>query len=278
MSRSASVLFGVWLLASLAPVSAQDPLRPVSCLIVPEETVRLATQVAGIVAEVLVERGDTVRAGDVVARLDATVEEIALALAETRAQNRARLRSLDARVAFLEAQLARNEQLFARNAVAETVVNEARLELEVARQEREEADLAIALAAIEVEQARALLDQKTLRAPIDGVVTERLLSPGEFRDTQSHIATIARLDVLRVEAFAPIGYFARLAIGEEVTIRPEEPIGGSHPATITIIDRVFDAATATFGVRIALPNPGLVLPAGLRCEVLFHGAGPVAGE
>lgn len=237
--------------------------------VLPEETVRISTQVAGIVSEVLVERGDVVAAGDVVARFDARVEEIALALAEARAANRARIAALEARVAFLEAQVARNERLVERNAVAETVAIESRLEAEIARHDLDEAKLQNELAGIEARQARALLEQKTLRAPIGGVVTERLMSPGEFRDPQSHVATIARLDTLIVEAFAPIDYFGRVAVGDVVTIAPEEPIGGAHPATVTIVDRVFDAATATFGLRMELPNPDLSVPGGLRCEVRF---------
>jgi len=108
-----------------------------------------------------------------------------------------------------------------------------------------------------------------------------LLSRGEYRDTQAHIATIARLDVLRVEAFAPLRYYDQLAVGMRVTIHPEDPVGGAWPATVTVIDRVFDAATATFGLRMALQNLDLALPAGLRCEVHFDGgagAGPGHGD
>lgn len=258
------------LVAGLLGPGPAVALDPVSCLILPEETVRLASPVAGIVAEVAVERGDTVAAGDVVARLDATVERIALELAEARAENISRIGSLEARVAFLEAQLERNERLAARDAVAGTVVEDSRLELAVALLELDEAHLARALAGIEARQSRALYEQKTLRAPVDGLVTERLVAPGEFRDPQQgHLVTIARLDVLRVEAYAPIAHFADLHIGQPVTIHPEEPIGGSWPATIIIIDRVFDAATATFGLAMRLQNPDLALPAGLRCEVDF---------
>ena len=253
--------------AAAFPAAALDP---VSCLIQPDETVRLATPVAGLVAEMAVERGDLVTAGTVVMRLDGTMEEIALALSEARAGNEARIRSLEARVAFLEAQVERNQRLAARDAVAGAVLEESQLELAVARLELDEAHLSRAIAGIEVDQSRALLEQKTLRAPVAGVVTERLTSPGEFRDPQQgHLVTIARLDVLRVEAFPPIAYYAELDLGQQVTIRPEDPIGGAWPASIAIIDRVFDAATATFGLTMRLENPDLTLPAGLRCEVDF---------
>ena len=232
--------------------------------------------VAGIVAAVHVERGDTVAAGAVVAELDLTLERIALSMAEARAANTAQIDALVARVAFLETMVERNRQLSERNAISVQDYTESALDLEGARQELIEARLARDLAGIEVMQARALLDQRVLRAPIDGVIVERLLSRGEYRDSRDHFATIARLDVLRVEAFAPLRYYDQLALGARVTIRPEAPVGGAWPATITVIDRVFDAATATFGLRMALENPDLALPAGLRCEVHFDGGAGAA--
>lgn len=263
-------------LATPAAAQATPVLPPVNCLIEPEETVRLSMPVAGIVSAVHVDRGDTVAAGAVVAELDTTLERIALAMSEARAGNTAQVDALVARVAFLETMVERNRQLSERNAISVQDYTESALDLEVARQELIEARLARDLAGIEVMQARALLDQRVLRAPIDGVIVERLLSRGEYRDTRDHIATIARLDVLRIEAFAPLRYYDRLALGAQVTIRPEAPVGGAWPATITVIDQVFDAATATFGLRMALDNPELELPAGLRCEVHFDGGAGAA--
>ena len=260
------------MLALTPPAAAEEaPLAPISCLIEPDELVRLATPVAGIVAEVSVDRGDPVAEGDVIARLDTTLEQITLSLAQARAADQTRIRSLAARLDFLEAQAERTRDLAARNAISQIAALEAELDADIARHALDEARIAHEIAAIELAQAEALLEQKVLRAPIDGIVVERLLTRGEFPDTQSHIATIARIDKLRVEAFAPLAYRDRLATGQRVTIHPEEPVGGAYPATITVIDRVFDAATATFGLRMELPNPDLTLPAGLRCEVVFGG-------
>lgn len=258
------------LAATAAPAQAPDP---VPCLIEPQEVVQLSTATAGIVAELRADRGDSVRAGAVLARLDSQLEQIALDLAEARAGNRTRVLSLEARVAFLEGQAARAAELATRSAVAGTAVLEAEMEAEMARQDLAEARLAYDLSALEVEQAAAALAQKEVRAPFDGVVTERLLSVGEYRDGQAHILTLARLDVLRVEAFAPLSLYPQIALGQVVTVRPEAPVGGEYPGTITVIDRVFDAASGTFGLRVALPNPGLALPAGLRCDLVFAAAG-----
>lgn len=268
-------------LAGLAgPVAGQvvAPLAPVSCLIEPETVVKLSTAVPGIVAEVAADRGDRVVAGQIIARLDSRVEEIALSLARARAGDETDLRSLEARVTFLTAQAERAKKLAERNAGSSSASEEAAMDLEVVRQELEQARLQAVLNRLEIDQAEAVLAQKTIRAPFDGIVTERLLAPGEYQEGATQIVTIARLDPLRVEAYAPIRYFEALAVGQRVTIRPEDPVGGAHPATITVLDRVFDAATATFGLRMLLPNPDLALPAGLRCEVVFDEADPAPAQ
>jgi hypothetical protein len=119
-----------------------------------------------------------------------------------------------------EAQAQRTTALPDRAAISTTEGDEARMQAAMAREEPAEAHLSVCLAGIEAEQAEALPQQKTARAPFDGLITERLLSPGEYRDGQTRIATIVRLDVLRVEAFAPIAHVPHLTVGQTVTIRP----------------------------------------------------------
>ncbi|MBN9888931.1 efflux RND transporter periplasmic adaptor subunit [Pelagibaca abyssi] len=240
--------------------------------------IRLSTPVAGIVDEVFVDRGDQVEKGEIVARLNTDLEEIALEIARARAEDSSQIASLEARIAFLESRAERNEQLAETNAVSQAQAQEARLEAQVAQKELDLAHLEKRLAAMQVTEAAARLEQKVMRSPVDGVVMERLLNPGEYRDGEAHIATIAKLDRLRVEAFVPIDYYDRLALGQPVTIRPEPPLDSLYAAEITVIDRIFDAATATVGVRMEIANEELALPAGLRCDVIFDGAMAAAGK
>jgi multidrug efflux pump subunit AcrA (membrane-fusion protein) len=146
---------------------------------------------------------------------------------------------------------------------------EAALDRDVARHELEQARLALRIADLELQEAEAVLAQKTLLSPIAGIVTERLANPGEYRNGESHLATIARIDLLRIEAFVPISYFPRLSVGQAVEVLPEPPLDQPRRAVIRVIDRVFDAATGTFGIRMDLDNADLSLPAGLRCTLRF---------
>ena len=69
--------------------------------------------------------------------------------------------------------------------------------------------------------------------------------------------------------FVPVALFGKVAVGMKAHVMPESPVGGARIAEVTIVDRVIDAASGTFGVRLALPNRDLRLPAGLKCKVRF---------
>lgn len=124
------------------------------------------------------------------------------------------------------------------------------------------------LAELELQRAAAALSLRAIRSPITGVVTERLLSPGELV-RQNPILKVAQIDPLRVEVFAPVSLLGKIAVGMKAQVMPEAPVNGVHPARVTVVDRVIEAAGGTFGVRLELPNPDYRLPAGLRCRVRF---------
>jgi multidrug efflux pump subunit AcrA (membrane-fusion protein) len=107
-----------------------------------------------------------------------------------------------------------------------------------------------------------------IKSPINGVVVERFLSPGEYIENQS-IVKLAQIDPLNVEVVLPVSYFLQIKLGMKAKIIPEAPIGGQYIAEVKVIDRVIVAASGTFGVRLELSNPGYKLPAGLKCKVIF---------
>ena len=106
-------------------------------------------------------------------------------------------------------------------------------------------------------------------SPIDGVVMERLLRVGEFRHDQSPVFTLAQVDPLRVEVFVPAALHGQVRAGMVAQVVPELPGAQPVAARVAVVDPVMDAASGTFGVRLALPNPGKALPAGVRCHVRF---------
>ena len=63
----------------------------------------------------------------------------------------------------------------------------------------------------------------------------------------------------------------KIQVGMAGEVYPE--IGGRYVAHVTVVDRVYDAASATIGVRLELPNPDNAIPAGLSRRVRFLGTG-----
>jgi hypothetical protein len=50
-------------------------------------------------------------------------------------------------------------------------------------------------------------------------------------------------------------------------VTPEPPFTRTYRAKVKVVDRVIDAASGMFGIRLELPNPDYSLPAGLKCKV-----------
>ena len=76
------------------------------------------------------------------------------------------------------------------------------------------------------------------------------------------------IDPLRVEVILPSAFYGTIAEGQRAAVEPE--FGDTvHIAQVEIVDRVIDAASGTFGVRLELPNPEQAIPGGLHCQVRF---------
>ena len=256
--------------ASAEPGANSATQTEFECVIEPQQIVKLASPVVGVIAQLDVDRGDLVRQGQIVGKLEDGVEAATLALARVRATNKSPVKSAEARLQFLRRKHERANALHTKEIGTLATLEEAQAEAEVAEQQLNEAKLAMEIARLEVNHAEEVVKQRTLRSPINGVVVERLLVPGEYRNEQSPVLTLAQIDPLRVEVFVPTAYYGQIRSGSSAKIRPEEPVGGIHFAVVAVVDQVLDAASGTFGVRLMLPNPELRLPAGIRCKVQFE--------
>ncbi len=237
-------------------------------VIEPYMVVNVGSGVTGILQTVNVERGNFVRKGDVLATLQFGVEKAAMELARARAEMEATIQSRKAQLEFLLRKNQQNEELYKKGAVAFSQKDEAETNRILAEQALQEALENKRLADLELKRATEVFNRMTIRSPIQGVVVERFLSPGEYIENQS-ILKIAQIDPLNVEVIIPAALFLAIRVGEKAKVIPEAPIGGQYTAEVKIVDRVIDAASGTFGVRLELPNPNHKLPAGLKCKVIF---------
>jgi len=256
------------LLAALAAAAGAEDLAGFDCLIEPNAVVRVETRELGVLEEVLVDRGDVVEKGQVLARLESGVEEIQVKLARARAAMRGTVQSRSAAVAYRERQAKRVEDLYSNNAVSFTERDQATTDLLLARMELQDATETMRLAEIELERAEQALARRTIRSPVDGLVVQRLLLPGESVEDEPIIA-VAAVDPLNVEVILPVRVLQQISPGMRAEVRPQIPGGEMHQARVKVVDRLVDAASNTFGVRLELPNPGYAIPGGVRCDVRF---------
>ena len=275
--RAARFVFVTTVAVGLATAAdAVPPISPQSfdCVIEARQTVKLASSALGMVAELNADRGDIVHKGQIVGKLDDSVEQTTLELARAKAVNDYEIIGHKARLNFLRQKFSRADELVGSKIVSRNTRDEALSDMQVEEQQLRLAELQHAEAKLEAKQAEAVLRQRAIVSPVNGVVVERLLSVGEYRNDQSPIMTIAEIDPLRVEVFVPTIYYGQIAVGDVGHVHPEEPVGGEHNASVIVVDKVMDAASGTFGVRLELPNPDLALPAGLKCKIRFDGTKP----
>lgn len=239
------------LIASLCPAMsapAQEPAGPdpmagldLECLLEPYMTVRIGSPVPGALSDVQAERGDVVRKGEVVAVLDSRAQIAAVEMSRARAE-------------YTERRMERNEELVRQDLLSS--------------QERDEMATDAQLAKLELLERETQVEIRKIRSPVNGVVVERIKGPGEYVQ-ETEIMEIAQIDPLYVEVIVPVRYFGSIKPGMKVEVRPEDPVGGVYEARVKVVDQVIDAASGTFGVRLEIPNPGLKIPAGLRCNATF---------
>lgn len=210
-------------------------------LIEPREVAKVSSQISGILDKIIVERGDRVKKGQVIALLNSTIEKAGVDLAL-------------ARMEFGKRKVLRNEELYLKRLIS--------------IHEKDEMETELRILELQLREAQEKLKIRTIRSPIDGVVVERFLSPGEYVGEEA-IIKIARINPLYVEVVVPVEVFGTIKKGMRAEVRPEFPEPRKYSARVIIVDRVIDAASGTFGVRLELPNPNYLLPAGLKCKVVF---------
>ena len=264
MMRMLTVAAGLCAL-TVPPVWASE----MACVIKPYAEISIGTPVEGLIQTVPVDRGDWVTKGQVIVTLESSLEEATVALAKGKAQAEAALKSSQVKIGFSTRKLERALDLFKSNSIAQHDVDEAQTEKALAEISYQEASENKRQAELELNRAAAALHLHTIRSPINGVVVDRLLSPGELA-RQTPVMKLAQINPLRVEVYAPLSLLGKLKTGMRADVRPEGKGQPVYQAKIVVVNKVVDSASGTIGVRLEMPNPNNAIAAGLACTVEFH--------
>jgi len=253
--------------AAQAPTARDQQEVELDGVIYPSQVIEISGGVlTGVLSEIYVDRGDEVEKDELLAVLDSRMDEANQRLAEARVDLVAALEaSLAARDYFADAH-DRSKSLFEQGVISAELRDRAEEEALLAESRWRVEQESHTLWRMELERSAVALEMRRIVSPLTGVVTERMIDPGEFVG-QATLLTIAQLDPLYVEVVAPANLYGAVRVGASATVLPGEPVGGSYAAVVTVVDKVLDAASNTFRIRLELPNPGNQLPAGVRARV-----------
>jgi len=258
-----------------APAGAADDATAArsefDCMIEARQSIALRSPVEGVIESILVQRGEVVKKGTLLATLSSGPERAALDLARSRASMVGELKSAEARVGLTRKKWERADELQKKNFVSENARDEAEAEYRLATEQLRAARENRRLAELDVARAKEVLAQRSLKSPVNGVVVDVMLRPGELMSSNQKdpIIKIVEIDPLNVELVLPVSQYGKVKVGQVAEVRPEEPVGGRHRALVEIVDPMMDAASGTFGVRLRLPNPSYRIPAGVKCRAQF---------
>ncbi len=255
-----------------APAPTPPPAAALGCVIEPTDTAEVAASASGVLESVRVERGARVRRGQVLATLQADVERAAVEAAWAKASAESEVNALAAARDLAKLKLRRMHALTTIEVGARLELENAAAEFEIADHRLQQAREALLLARREHDLAQRQLEQRLVLSPIDGIVADRLLNPGERADGRPILRVVA-LDRLRVEVVVPASRFGRIREGMAATVRADGLDGPEVGARVAQVDRFVDAASGTFRARLDVSNGKGAIPAGVRCQVAFDDAG-----
>ncbi len=184
-------------------------------------------KVEGEVRQILVEEGDTVAKNQILARLDG--DRLRLELTESRARLRKMQRDFE-----------RNQELTESGLISEGDFEKIKFDLEALQ-------ASYNLASLE-------LDYTQIRAPIDGVVSERFIKIGNTIKTGDPIFRVTGLDPLVAYLHVPEREYRQIAAGQSVGIQIDALAGDPIMANVTRISPIVDPATGTFKITIEISN------------------------
>jgi RND family efflux transporter MFP subunit len=215
--------------STLVPERFVEEIRLTS-VAVANQDVQVAAEESGVIRTLFVDRGDAVREGDSIAKIDDAVlaaqVDQARAAAELAAQTWERRRRLweedrvGSEIAYLEARFAAEQS-------------------------------AASLAGLEARLARTLI-----RAPFAGVVDDRYVDVGSMVSPGDAVARLVDLNPIKVVAGVPERYAPDIRVGDEAVLDFEVIEGDAHTARIRYVSSTVDPQNRTFVIEVSMPNPG----------------------
>ena len=210
-------------------------------------------EIGGVVQGVFAEKGQPVRAGQVLARIDAA------AIRDQVLSAQSAVRSAEQQVTTAQRNVERNQTLAAAGAVADR-------DVETARNTLAGAQAQLANARAQLSSAQEQLGKTTVNAPISGIVSDRPVSAGSVVQMGGPLFVIVDPGSMRLEASVPAAELGQVRIGAPVRFTVTGYPGQTFTGTVQRINPAADPVTRQVPVIVSIPNAQGTLVSGLFAE------------
>lgn len=242
----------------------------------PYKEIELHARATGYLDKMLVDAGDAVKEGQMIAELDVPELKFDLQNAEA-TERRAKAEMEKATAAYDEAHLALTRLESADkaqpNLIAKQDIDSARLRDQSARAALNAAKEEQNVAAASKSRFQTMLDYTHISAPFAGVITRRYSDPGSLIQSGTSsgslpLVRLSQVDLLRVAFPVSVSYVAGVKVGDEAEIRIPS-LTKTFSAKITRVSQKVETATRTMEAQIDLPNEDRSLIAGVYATVML---------
>ncbi len=263
-----------------------------------DEHADVAAETAGRVIATPVERGTRVTTGTVLVRISGTEADAQLREAEANAaQIEARLglsadqpfdpvrvpevMNAKASLDWAEAEFNRIKALLDQKVVSQSEYDQRLTQVEAARQQYQSAVngaqqsfRSLVAARARVDLARKASADTVVRAPFDGLVAERLVSTGDYVTRGTKVASVVKIDPLRVELTVPEQYLSRVSSGQAVRLSVDAYAGETVPAKVRFVSPALKTDQRALTVEAVAPKADGRLKPGLFATALLQEPSP----
>jgi RND family efflux transporter MFP subunit len=273
---------------------AIDRYLRVTGSLVADAQAEVSAETAGRVIETPVERGTRVGEGALLVRISPSETTAQLQEADANAaQMEARLglvpgqpfdrtrvpdvMNAKASLDLAEAEFNRMRALVDQKVISQSEFDQRRTQLEAARQSYQAAQnladqsyRSLEAAKARVALARKAVSDTSVRAPLNGLVAERLVSVGDYVTKGTKVATVVRVDPLRVELTVPEQHVSLIKVGQQVRLMVDAYPGEEFQATIKFVSPSLRSDQRALTVEAVAPNPDGRLKPGLFATALVR--------
>lgn len=239
----------------------------------------VSAQITGTLTQVLIEEGERVEAGQVLARLENTAQQAALGQAQAQLQAAKALAvQFEAQLGQARRDLVRNQDLVGRKLVSQQALEMAQTQVDSLAAQLQSQRKQVELAQAGVRGAQVQLDYTTVRAPFSGVIIAKAAQAGEIISpisagggfTRTGVGTIVDMDSLEIEVDVNEAYINRVQSKQAAQAVLDAYPSWTIPAHVIAIVPTADRSKATVKVRVAIDqkDPRILPDMGVRVSFL----------